>query len=163
VEPITLAGGRGEPDLSGLDISVHHRAERGAVAQVPALHAVDLRLVQQPLTSVHPPATTGELAVVEQDEPQPERAVGGLGDLARALTVAEGLLPRRDALLGSADQERGDGEPGQVGHGQRVGAVGRGELPEGRGAVVPVEGLASALELDRHRTSDVASVPVWRS
>ncbi len=111
VEPVADLRRFGKARVGSLHVALEHDAERGAVAQVSLLDAITVAIVQQPLSPVHPPATAGKLALVQENEGQPEDAAGGAGDMAelRAFVVRAG--PDFDADLVLATQVRRHSKP----------------------------------------------------
>jgi hypothetical protein len=113
-EAVADRGGRGQLRAAAHRVAVERPAERGRVAQVALLDAVQAAVLEQPLRPVDPAAGAGGPASVHQDEGDPERAPGGGGDVAEPDVHAGGARPEVDALLLPAGQVRGDREPLEV-------------------------------------------------
>ena len=113
-EPITDLGCLHKARVGGLDVAFERQSEGGAVAQVSLLDTISLTVVQQPLRPVDPPAATGQLTLVQQNEGQPEGATGGAGDLTGLHVLVVRTRPCVDAVVDPANEVRSRREPLQI-------------------------------------------------
>jgi hypothetical protein len=104
VEATTDLDGFAETCLCGGDVSLEHQPERGAVAKVALLHAIDLAVIEQPLCPIDPTPAAGQFASVEKNERQPEGTARGSRNVGPLGTVVVGCRPELHALVGPPDQ-----------------------------------------------------------
>jgi hypothetical protein len=109
-EPVTDRGCLSKPGKAGLDVAFERRVERSDVPHVAPLDTIRLTFVEQTLPPVHPTAAVHQLALVQQDERQPERAAGGARDITCPQTTVVRTPPRVHTVIHLANQVRGGSE-----------------------------------------------------
>ncbi len=111
-EPRGDAGGPLEALERSHEVALVERAQTLRHEDEPGLDAIELVVLDDPRRTVHPAATTGRLATLQQGHPDPERVAGGRRKIAGVERRVVGAPPQVDGRGLPADQ-----------HGSRAGAL----------------------------------------
>ena len=145
-EPVGHLGEPAEPVVCGRGVAGHQAAQRVGHEQIAPRDAVDTRLVEQPLRPREPTAGARHLTLVHEAHAQVEAAERRAVDVALVRVRPTRTGPGIGALVVTADEVGGDGEPLEIHRAERPVAVSGEELGVGGGPGPAVERLPARLQ-----------------